>query len=458
MKHLLEKKDPWGHGAGLCVLVLLAVLVPPALYSLSETHLDNDIRKWMPDDDPNAVTLRWFEQHFKHQESVLVSWDGNSLNDPRVKWLTDRLIGVPDEEGVLHGGVKQVERVVTPQELLRRIEEDGIEHDEALARLQGVLIGTGPLKIQLTEVGEQRRKSTIKMLQDRVLHEVGLEIEILDPMAEWVPEKSIEEYATARAIIQEEEPEPFPALPEHDLQVRWEGLQSRGLTTARVIEIARQLMSDDSATGKSLVADAFFAPGSPLTVAVVLNEAGEADKRETIALIRSVAAEVGIPAQSLHLGGRPVAGAALNASVKQAGWNRDYPISNLPKRSIILFSGLVGIVLAFVMLRSFVLASLVLFISYYTVILTVAIVPPTWGSMNMVLVVMPTLLLVLTMSGAIHVANYWRFSARLDPATAPVTAAKLAARPCTLASITTAFGLLSLTTSPLRPVADFGLY
>jgi len=68
------------------------------------------------------------------------------------------------------------------------------------------------------------------------------------------------------------------------------------------------------------------------------------------------------------------------------------------------------------------------------------------------------LLLVLTMSGAIHVASYWRFAARSDVASAPVTAAKLAARPCTLASLTTAFGLLSLTTSPLAPVSHFGLY
>jgi predicted RND superfamily exporter protein len=125
---------------------------------------------------------------------------------------------------------------------------------------------------------------------------------------------------------------------------------------------------------------------------------------------------------------------------------------------LVLFSGAIGILLAFLMLRSVVLSMLVLFAAYYSVLLTVAVVPATGGSMNMVLVVMPTLLLVLTISGAIHVANYWRFAARSGLADASTQASKLAAVPCSLASLTTALGLLSLTTSPLQPVSDFGLY
>ena len=35
MTHLLEKKDPWGHGMGLWVLVLMACAIPPAVWMLS---------------------------------------------------------------------------------------------------------------------------------------------------------------------------------------------------------------------------------------------------------------------------------------------------------------------------------------------------------------------------------------------------------------------------------------
>lgn len=457
MKHFLERKDPWGHGMGLWVLVLLACALPPALWALSGIDLDNDIRKWVPEEDPNARTLAWYQEHFPHDESILVTWDSSTLNDPRTQWLADRLAGVPDEEGIRHGGLKHVERVVTPQSLLERIQDDDVPHEEALTRLQGVLVGTGPLKLRLTELGETRQKSTLRMLHDQVQSELGIELEVLEPLADWIPEKSIDEYPLARAIVEtEDEPEPFPATPEHHAQVRWSGMHPGSETAERIIEIAGALIAGKGS--KKLVNEAFFTPGAPVTMAVVLNEAGEEDRKTAIRELRRISAEIGIPAEELHLGGRPVAGRALNDAVRNAAWNRAYPVSNLPQRSIILFSGAVGIILAFVMLRSAVLATLVLFVSYYTVIVTVAVVPGMGGSMNMVLVVMPTLLLVLTMSGAIHVASYWRFAAKEDVATAPVTAARLATRPCFLASLTTAFGLLSLATSPLKPVADFGIF
>jgi predicted RND superfamily exporter protein len=459
MTHFLEKKDPWGHGMGLWVLVLMAALVPPSVWALTKIDMENDIRKWVPSDDPNTVALNWYQEHFPHSESVLVSWDGSSLNDPRVTWLHDRLGGVADEDGVLHGGSRYVEKVVTPQSVLRRIEEEGVTHDEALARLQGILIGTGPLKVRLTELGAERQRSTLKTAQDRLQAELGLTVDVMDSATDWVPEKSIDEYAIAKQIIEDvEEPEPFAALPEHHAQIRWEGMHARSDRAAEVIALLESLRVDAEPDSPRLVESAFFAPGSPLTVAVVLNEAGEEDKKLAIAEIQAVTAELGIPPETLHLGGRPVAGAALNASIKQANWNRDFPVWNLPRRSIVLFSGLVGIVLAFLMLRSGILASLVLFVSYYTVILTTSTVPVTGGSMNMVLVVMPTLLLVLTISGAIHVANYWKHALKTSPGRAPIAAATMAARPCFLASLTTAFGLLSLTTSPLKPVSDFGIY
>jgi uncharacterized protein len=76
----------------------------------------------------------------------------------------------------------------------------------------------------------------------------------------------------------------------------------------------------------------------------------------------------------------------------------------------------------------------------------------------MVLAVMPTLLMVITLSGAIHVANYWKHAAAEHPGTAIAVTWQTAVAPCALASITTCIGLLSLCTSSLTPVRDFGLY
>src|SRR5207244_1681679 len=80
------------------------------------------------------------------------------------------------------------------------------------------------------------------------------------------------------------------------------------------------------------------------------------------------------------------------------------------------------------------------------------------GSMNMVLVVMPTLLFVTTLSGGIHLANYWKHAASRNVQTAVVEAVVTARSPCIWASLTTAIGLASLMTSSLQPIRDFGMY
>ena len=78
--------------------------------------------------------------------------------------------------------------------------------------------------------------------------------------------------------------------------------------------------------------------------------------------------------------------------------------------------------------------------------------------MNMVLIVMPTLLIVLTTSAAIHLANYWKHSGDPAPGGSVFRAAETAWLPCALASGTTAIGLASLLASNLVPVRDFGIY
>lgn len=458
MTHPLPRTEDTTRNRGIGVLVLMALLLPPAIWSLSKVDLNNDIRRWLPSDDPNALTLNWYHEYFPESDTALVSWEGSTLNDPRVAWLKGRLRGMPDEDGVYRNGHKLVEKVVTPQDLLRRIEKSGVPHDEALARLQGLLIGQGSLKLDLTEYGQTRKDSVLRKLQLEAKEQLDLELEFSDAVTDWTIGDRADELKLPEQIVEPDEiPEPFAPLREHHAQVRWEGMLAGGETAGKVIELAKSL-SLKSGDETPVVNDAFFAPGSPVTVAVVLNEAGSEEKKVAVAAIKEIAAEVGIPEESLRLGGRPVAASALNQSVKRAGWNRDYPITNFPQRSIILFSGLVSIVLAFILLRSVILASLVIGVSYYTVILTTSLVPMFGGSMNMVIAVMPTLLLVLTISGAIHVANYWRFAARSGEKDAPATAVNLARRPCFLASLTTAFGLLSLMTSPLTPVADFGLY
>ena len=191
---------------------------------------------------------------------------------------------------------------------------------------------------------------------------------------------------------------------------------------------------------------------------VSISDAGVADKTETVEVIKNAALSVGIPADSLHLGGSTVSATELNHEVLKAAWDPSQSWMQLHRRSVILTSALVGAVLAYLLVRSIRLATIVLAVSLYSTFISTALVPVLGGSMNMVIVVMPTLLMVLTLSGAIHVANYWKHAACKNEATAIVDTVRTSWMPCALASLTTAIGLVSLCTSPLTPVRDFGLY
>ena len=472
MTHFFEKRDRWGNGFSLWILLGCIFITPLCVWSLRGTHIENDIEHWLPDDNPNAVTLRWSMQQFQldGSDSILVSWDDSSLTDSRVEKLAERLVGKPDEQGVRRDGLKQVARVTTPREVITRMVEHNVDRDEAIKRLEGVLVGTGALKVRLTDAGRQRQKELRRELLARAKKELGIDLQILAAAREFESlddEPAAVTEVSSVAVPAAAVPDPtestaveFDPIPAHDFQVRWKGMLL-GSKNPKLRELVLSLKGSPTTkapAGAPLVEDCFQALGSPVALAVVLNEAGEADKSKSIGLIREAAIAVGVKPEQLHLGGRPVASTALNEGVKAAVWNKSAKLSRFWERSVIGMSGLVGLVVAFTMLRSIKLSLLVLFVSYFTVFVTIAIVPLTGGSMNMVMVLMPTFLLVVVMSGAIHVAHYWRHAAFHNMQTAIVESSKMAARPCVFATITTAIGVLSLMTSELRPVREFGMY
>lgn len=480
MKQFFEKRDRWGNGLSLWVILGCIFVSPMCVWLLKQTRIENDIEHWLPSDDPNAITLKWSMEQFGLDggDNVLVSWDDSSLLDPRIEKLAQRLEGKPDENGKRRGGVRQVARVVTPKDVIVRMVDHGVDRDEAIQRLRGVLVGTGPFKVRLTEQGRLRQKEVIRELKSKAKRELGVELKILPAIRDYEPlddepavEESAEQASTSVAATdssaKESVPPPsdlptveFDPIPVHDFQIRWPGMLNSA-DAPKLRELALSLKGGptaDAPDGAMLVEDCFHAVGSPVAITVAMSESGSAEKANTISLIREAAIAVGVPETQLHLGGRPVGATALNEGVKTAVWNPDVPITHFHKRSVIIMSGLVGVAMAFLMLRSVKLSVLVLLVSYFTVFVTLAVVNLTGASMNMVMILMPTFLLVVVMSGAIHVAHYWRHEAYHNLSTAVTKAAALAGPPCAFATVTTAIGLLSLATSDLKPIRDFGIY
>jgi predicted RND superfamily exporter protein len=462
MANFFEKRDPWGHGLALWVLLAAVFLAPFAFWAVRRVELHNDVENWLPADDPQSQVLSWYHGQFPVKDRVLVSWNGSTLNDPRTRLLANKLEGKKGNDGRRHKRNPYVAEVVTPHKVIRSIQSasrDAVDTSEAIRRLEGVLVGSGMMKVRLTTDGSKRIDTVKREIVERAREELGIELTVSAPQVD-VPE-GVKLPEIDETTSPEDVPQEFPPAPEHHLQLAWRGMKPGTPTATRLQALLKNLRGRKSElhpAGTPWVQDAFFSAGAPVAVLITLSEAGQEDTREALASVRAAAKDVGIPEDDLHLGGRSVAGSELNRQVKKAAWNRDFPLLQLHRRSPLLLSMIVGMALAFLMLRSARMATLVLLVSMYTVLLTVALVPMTHGSMNMVLVVMPTLLYVLTISASIHVANYWKHAAVRDLRTAVVGAVRMARQPCLLASGTTAIGLASLCTSPLRPVRDFGIY
>ncbi len=480
MTSFLERRDRWGNGVSLWVLAGMLFALPMIALTLTRIRMANDVESWLPKHDREARILAWFKEHFPAEDRVLVTWDESSLDDPRVDELARKLQGSVDEDGVRRNASPLVESVVTANALCRKMIGYGVEPEEAVRRLTGTLIGIGPVNVRLTDAGRAHRTQAVRRLTSLVSDELGIGIKILEPAGpapgtaiadgrttddedreDFAAEDVEDDAASFDAEMADGDVLPVLQRPPHDFRVTWRGMQPWSEPVKRFCALAADVRgepSDADPQGSRLVDACFQSPGSPVGMLVTLSEAGRADEAGAVREIRSAAVAVGIPDDTLRLGGRAVTASELNEAVKNAAWNRASGSWWPHKRSVILLSGAVGIFLAFVFLRSLRLGILVLAVSYYSTLLCAALVPLAGDSMNMVLMVMPTLLNVLTLSGAIHVANYWKHAALENPQTAILRAVERARQPCALASITTAIGLMSLLTSDLGPVRQFGFY
>ncbi len=337
--------------------------------------------------------------------------------------------------------------------MIFRMLENKIDRDEAVQRLVGLLIGPGPLCIELTEAGRERLPEVQQQLAARIEEQFGLTVTVEEAT---VQPDTAEQIAPAFEGDEFGEPgvdDPYPRRP-RDLTIVAQGLGPH----SSLFEPVRELCLSLEDAGRPLVADCFFDPGEPVAVSIKLTPEGDAQGwRDAQADSPGGLRLRGVRGCPAH-GRDPVGRNELNREAVASIWNPRYPAWNFYKRSPVILSVCVSVLFAFVVLHSVRLAVLVLVTSLYAALIATALVPITGTALNMVLVVMPNLLFVLTTSGAIHVANYWQHAAQEQEEGAIDRAVRLALQPCGLASITTAIGLASLGTSLLLPVRQFGMF
>jgi uncharacterized protein len=174
---------------------------------------------------------------------------------------------------------------------------------------------------------------------------------------------------------------------------------------------------------------------------------GVSQQKRSIELVRQAADRTtGMGREDLRMVGSVYEGFAVDEAAEQS------------LMRLVLPSSLLGIVLAWFCLRSARAALTVLMIAGLGQLMAVALVTATGGEFSAVLIVLPTLVFMLTLSAAVHFMNYYSDVAYSHRERLGARAILLGLKPSVLATLTTALGMAALATSQLAPVRTFGLY
>jgi hypothetical protein len=201
-----------------------------------------------------------------------------------------------------------------------------------------------------------------------------------------------------------------------------------------------------------------FGPdGHQTCIILTLSEPGKRDLKRVIGrpllgrpqgrLLELASVECGISPEELKLGGPPVD----NVAIDEEG--------TITLARLVSYSALVGIVLSLLCFRSLKITMMIFFVGGLSAITSLGIVWWAGGTVDAIVMSMPSLVYVLGLSGAVHIVNYYRDAVEEHGVEGAAGRALAHGwKPCTLAAFTTALGLLSLNTSNILPIRNFGFY
>jgi predicted RND superfamily exporter protein len=137
-------------------------------------------------------------------------------------------------------------------------------------------------------------------------------------------------------------------------------------------------------------------------------------------------------------------------------------IDEASQENLLFLTLLCSVICCLVMLisfRNFALSAIVFVVASMNSQIGNALIHYTGWHMDSILLMVPSLVFVLSISAGVHLVNYYRDAAiEHGPDGAAGRMVSAGWLPCTLAAATTAIGLLSLLASYLVPIQKFGLY
>jgi predicted RND superfamily exporter protein len=430
----------------------------------------NDVKNWIPAEYEETQVYRAFREQFQGEEFILVSWEDCTLKDQRLELLAKRLappveVNLLRREGSFTAyDLGKAERTLTDPDgefkyenayfgrwrphgdgrermLVWASKEDAGDLDNANedAAIAEVVRPHHPLfKTVLTgeRVVEQMTSPPLNLSKAEAVERLTGSLFGPDRREAELRQLAKDSAVTDAAFLR-----------------RAMSTLSGSKPTQEEIET---LAADESPTKREDLLDAMLAENvdsglderQTCLVTTLTPEALE-NKAAAVTALRDLAInQCAIPEDELHMGGPPVD----NVAIDDAGQKS--------LNTLAAFAVSIGFVVSWLSLRNVTLVAIVISAGIYSSILSLSIVWWTGAPVDAILFTMPSLVYVATTSGAIHLTNYYR-DVRAAGAPAEGAAGKAlhhAALPLSLATGTTAVGLLTLCYTELIPIRVFGFY
>lgn len=388
----------------LWILVIIAFSLPVMAVGVKRSleNVRNNIKEWLPDGTPETAMHRWFQKNFPMEQFILMSWEECTLHDPRLDVMKHRLLPRKDEQGEVikeDYNLRFFEEVLSGTDHVNEMLESysSMTQEDAIERLKGSLIGMD-------------KKHTGMM----ILLKAGSEGENLKGSISEIYRLARREFVFQKSKL----------LPEQ---------------LKAVEEIQKNCPE------KPKEAPTFL---ERLNKYPIPENLTETERNRANIPVEDLIILPGIQPSDLHMGGPPVDNIAIdvegNRTLLRLAW----------------MAAVVGFTVASICLRSVRLVLIVFSAALFATGYAMALVSFCGSETDAIMLSMPPLVYVLTMSGAIHFINYYHDALEEEGGVrgAPERAVQHAWVPVIVSATTTSLGLFSLMTSNLGPIYRFGLY
>jgi predicted RND superfamily exporter protein len=429
----------------------------------------NDVKNWIPKEYEETKVYRDFREHFQGEEFILVSWKGCTIDDTRLELLAQKIsppVEVELKSGASFTAVDQpkAEQILTDPEGEYRFEDAHFgpwrtvdeTSESMLIWADDESAGDHDKPNEAGAIGKIVRKH--HPLFKTVLTGKRVVDQMTAPPLNLTRAEAVERLAGSlfgpdrrAAALRELADDPSMG----DAAFFRRAMREFGSRELNDKEVQTFVENDAPDKRHELIDRLLYEhfdeglDDRQTCLLATLTEKALADKATAVGTLRQLAVdECAIPPDELHMGGPPVD----NVAIDEAG-----------NKSLNLLAGiavLIGVVVSWASLRDLKLVAIVISAGIYSAILSLSIVWWSRAPVDAILFTMPSLVYVATTSGAIHLVNYYR-DVRAGGAPAEGAAGKAlhhAALPLSLATGTTAVGLLTLCYTELVPIRIFGFY